>query len=200
DALALHNRGLREEPRRPRFQALFCIDEREESIRRHIEELAPDAQTFGIAGFYFLDMYYRGAADAHFVPLCPAALRPGHWVVEKVDERLGGASRRGRRARRVLGTATHGAHVASRTFALGALLSAAVGVLASVPLIARTLFPRLTARLRKAFGRIALDPPATSLQLERSKPEPGPEGGHVGYTPDEMTDGAERGLRGTGLA
>src|SRR5262249_1491573 len=48
DAVALHARNPRPEPRAPRFQATFCIDEREESLRRHVEELAPDAVTFGI--------------------------------------------------------------------------------------------------------------------------------------------------------
>ena len=56
--------------------------------------------------------------------------------------------------RRALGMASHQFHLGSRGFALGALLSAAVGVLASVPLVARTIFPRLTARARKRFGRI----------------------------------------------
>jgi uncharacterized protein YbcC (UPF0753/DUF2309 family) len=185
----------------PRFQAVFCIDEREESIRRHLEELAPHAVTFGIAGFYFIDMYYRGAADAHFVPLCPAAVRPGHWVIETVAE-VADTSATLRRAwtRHALGVATHQVHVGSRTFALGALLSGVVGVLASIPLIARTLSPRLTARLRQRFGRMILDPPLTRLQLERQEATPGPEKGRVGYTLDEMANIAERVLRDTGLA
>jgi uncharacterized protein YbcC (UPF0753/DUF2309 family) len=199
DALALHSRRPRPEPAAPRFQALFCIDERAESIRRHIEELAPDAVTFGIAGFYFVDMYFRGAADAHFVPLCPAVMRPARWVVEEAAGGLAEDHRRWARMRRAFGLASRQVHVGSRTFAVGALLSAAVGVLATAPLVARTLFPRLTAQLRKLFGRIMAAPPATHLHLERTQPAPGPGPGHVGFTVEEMTDIAERVLRDTGL-
>src|SRR5205823_7652488 len=126
DALALHNRPSPETP--PRFQAMFCIDEREESIRRHLEELAPGVATFGIAGFYFIDMYYRGAADAHFVPLCPAVLRPGHWVVEREADHQEEAHQRRAWTRRLLGRVSHRFHVGSRTFAVGAVLATAVGV------------------------------------------------------------------------
>ena len=199
DALALHHGAPHEEPRVPRFQAMFCIDEREESLRRHLEEIAPDAMTYGIAGFYFVAMYYRGAADAHYVPLCPAVMRPRHWVIERVAQSLEQAHGRRAKARRALGRASHQIHVGSRTFALGALISAAFGVLASVPLVARTLFPRLTARLRKALGRMILAAPPTRLQIERTEGTTGPENGHVGYTLEEMTDMAERVLRDTGL-
>ncbi len=41
DALALHAGKPAGSAREPRFQAVFCIDEREESFRRHLEELAP---------------------------------------------------------------------------------------------------------------------------------------------------------------
>jgi uncharacterized protein YbcC (UPF0753/DUF2309 family) len=199
DTLALYNRTPHPSPRTPSFQAMFCIDEREESIRRHIEELAPDAVTYGIAGFYFLPMYYRGASDAHFVPLCPAVIQPGHWVAERVVESQEETHQRRARTRRALGKASHRFHAGSRAFALGALLSAAVGVLAAIPLIARTLFPRLTARIRSLFGRFVQAPPLTRLQLERSDPAPGPENGRLGFTLDEMTDIAERVLRDTGL-
>jgi uncharacterized protein len=198
DALALHNRHPRRQPAAPWFQAMFCIDEREESLRRHVEELAPQAVTYGIAGFYFLDIYYRGAADAHFVPLAPAIMRPRYWLAERVVDNLEETHERRARTRRALGKAAHRAHLGSRSFALGAVLSAAVGVMASAPLIARTLFPRLTARIRKRFGRL-VQPPSTRLELERRYPNPGPENGHVGLTLDEMTAAAERVLRDTGL-
>jgi uncharacterized protein YbcC (UPF0753/DUF2309 family) len=199
DALALHNRGPYPEPGAPRFQAIFCIDEREESMRRHLEEVAPDAATFGIAGFYFVPMYYRGADDAHFVPLCPPVMRPQHWIVEEVVKGLEEARERHARRRRALGRLSRGFHIASRSFILGALVSAVAGVLASIPLITRTLFPRLAARFRRRFGRFVEAPRLTRLRLERTEMNPGPESGHVGFSLDEMTDMAERVLRDTGL-
>jgi uncharacterized protein YbcC (UPF0753/DUF2309 family) len=200
DAVALHTGRAPQPPRPPRFQAIFCIDEREESIRRHLEEAAPDAETFGVAGFFGAAMYYRGAASAHFVPLCPAVIRPSHWVREEVAEGLEETHQFRSRARRALGTVTHKLHVGSRTFARGALVTAALGVLATFPLVARILFPRLTSRLRRRFGQFVQLPTRTRLRLERAGPTPGPEGSGVGFSLDEMTAIAEKLLRDTGLA
>jgi uncharacterized protein YbcC (UPF0753/DUF2309 family) len=95
--------------------------------------------------------------------------------------------------------ASHRFHVGSRTFALGAVLSAGVGVLASIPLVGRTLFPRLTARVRRRVAGLVQAPPATRLHLDRAAPTPGPEGDRPGYTADEMADVADRQLRDLGL-
>lgn len=199
DALALHALKPAAAPAKPRFQALFCIDEREESLRRHLEELAPDAETFSLAGFFFIPMYYRGASDAHFVPLCPAVMRPQHWVVEQVVDHLEETHHRRAGRRRALGMASHRLHLGSRTFALGALLATAAGVLASIPLIARIFSPRWTSRLRRRLGRFLQTPSLSRLQLERCEPTPGPTNGQVGLTLDEMTGIGERVLRDIGL-
>jgi hypothetical protein len=199
DAITLHARRKTGRPAAPRFQVSCCLDEREESFRRHLEEIAPDVETFGAAGFYNVAMYYRGAAEAHFVPLCPAVMRPQHWVTEEVADDAEEIFRRRTRTRRALGTASHRIHVGSRTFAGGAVLTGLVGVLASFPLVARILFPRLTAQIRQLFGRIVQVPVATRLRLERSQPTPGSENGHVGYNLDEMTDAGGRLLRDIGL-
>ena len=50
--LASHRKygGLRERTGRPAAQVFFCIDEREESMRRALEEADPEVETFSAAG------------------------------------------------------------------------------------------------------------------------------------------------------
>lgn len=184
---------------RPSFQAVFCIDEREESIRRHVEEVAPTAETFGAAGFFGVVMYYRGAAAADFVPLCPVVLRPQHWVSETVDKRLLEEERRRSNTRRRLGMALQSFHGGSRRIVSGAFFSATIGLLATVPLVARVVFPRLTARFRGFFGSFIAPPPVTRLNLERSCEKAAPEESGHGFLPEEMINIAERILRDIGL-
>lgn len=198
DAFSLHTRRGPTVPR-PRFQAVTCLDEREESFRRHLEEVAPDCETFGAAGFFAVPMYFRGATDAHFVPLCPIVMQPKHWVEEQVEEDLEAAHRRLRQTHRVLGRVSHRAHVGSRSFALGALITATLGVLASIPLVLRILFPRLAARLRGHLGRFVRTHERTRLRLERSAPDPGPENGKLGFNLEEMVASGERLLNDIGL-
>lgn len=206
DAVAVHrrrqvSRGKDTEATRnstASFQIVCCLDEREESFRRHLEEIAPDCETFGAAGFFSIAMYYRGAADAHYTPLCPVIIKPQHYVIEDVVYTYERAERRSRSRRRAIGTVTHQAHLGSRTFA-GGWLAAVFGSIASIPLVMRILFPRVTARLRHVFGGFVRLPTLTKLQLERSEPEPGPEPGHVGYSVAEMAVIVERLLRDIGL-
>lgn len=199
DALSVYTQRPIEPTPRPRFQAVFCIDTREESFRRHLEEIAPDVQTFSAAGFFGVAMYYRGAADAHFAALCPIVVRPKHWVVEDVVYTFEGSHRRRAMTRRALGTASHQVHMGSRSVAGGALLTAGLGVLASIPLVARVLFPRLTSRVRRLVGGFVQPPPITRLRLERVAETPGPDEDGIGFTVEEMANISERMLREIGF-
>jgi len=100
--------------------------------------------------------------------------------------------------RRALGAASHHVHVGSRTFVGGALLAVA-GVVASIPLVARVLFPRLAARTRKLAGSFVRPPDHTQLVVERTSLAPGANEGEIGFSVDEMTNSAERLLRDIGL-
>jgi uncharacterized protein YbcC (UPF0753/DUF2309 family) len=199
DTIAIHARKPVHRVESPRFQAVFCIDTREESFRRHLEEVSPDVETFAAPGFFCVPIYYRGASDAHFSTLCPIVVRPKHWVVEEVVLPLEEEHRRRAATRRALGTASHQLHMGSRSFAGGALLTAGLGVLASIPLVARVLFPRVTARIRRTASQLLAAPLVTRLTLERTSPTPGPNEDQLGFSVPEMADFGERVLRDIGL-
>jgi hypothetical protein len=78
-------------------------------------------------------------------------------------------------------------------------LTAILGSLASIPLVARVLFPRLTARIRRLLGRFVQPPPITRLLIERTEATPGPQNGHLGYSLEEMVNIALRVLEDIGL-
>lgn len=199
DAIVIRNRKQLPAPPPTKFQIVCCIDEREESFRRHLEELCPEAETLGAAGFFSVAMYYRGAADAHYIPLCPVVITPKHYVREVVRDSHEHVHNLRERWRRWIATASFRIHRGSRGFALGALLASILGPLASFPLVLRVLFPRFTAQMRKMAGQYVEPPPATKLLIERTTVEPGESTGQIGYSIPEMADIVDRLLTDVGL-
>jgi len=199
DAVSIRNRKHLPQVPPARFQLVCCLDEREESFRRHLEEICPEAETFGAAGFFSVAMFYRGAADAHYIPLCPVVIRPQHYVREVVRDTHEHVHNLHERWRRWIGKASFRFHRGSRSFAVGALLASILGPLASFPLVLRVLFPRFTAQMRKVVGRYVEPPPATQLLIERSTPEPGEGAGQIGYSVPEMANIVDRLLTDIGL-
>ena len=204
DAFANHSARRRNlaqqqtEPARPAFQLMCCIDDREESFRRHVEEVAPQCETFGAAGFFAVAMQYKGAADSFYKPLCPAVIDPDHYVQEDVGYTFEGVHQSRAQMRKGLGLATYLFHSRSRTF-LGGIITGIAGSLATAPLVGRVLAPHLTARIRSRFGSLLKPPPVTRLQLERFKDSSGPENGNIGFTLDEMASIVIRLLQDIGL-
>ncbi len=187
DAVAIHSRQRREKQltgNAPAYIAVFCIDDREESFRRHLEEVDPACETASAAGFYAVAMYYQGADHAHYRPLCPAIVTPKHYVREEPLFSVVEASRRRAQRRRQIGQVTHQIHAGSRTM-LGGWLTGVLGALATVPMVARIMAPGLTAKIRRSF-RSFVSPPATELHIEREAAEPGSSLEALGYSLDEM--------------
>jgi uncharacterized protein YbcC (UPF0753/DUF2309 family) len=182
----------------PAFQAVFCIDEREESIRRHLEEFEPACETFSTAGFFNVAMYHQGVSDAHPRPLCPVAIRPEHYVAEIESDRDGLAGRSRRLQQRAVGYLGYNVHLGSRSPVRGALLMTVFGWLALVPLVLRVVFPWLSSRWSN-MRETSASGSQTRLQLNRLEAAP-PIGTHSGFTLREMADIVRRVLEDIGIS
>jgi hypothetical protein len=69
-------------PRKPSAQGLFCIDDRECSFRRHLEFLDPGFDTYGTAGFFGVEFYYRPQHGKFNTKVAPAPVAPKFLVKE----------------------------------------------------------------------------------------------------------------------
>jgi hypothetical protein len=185
DGLVGHCRLGRTPSESASFQAVFCIDDREESLRRHLEELRPDVQTLGYAGFFGIAMAYRGIEDIRARPLCPVAVRPSHYIYERALDDQEAAAFAERRRRQ--GKVTHSIGLGSKMLTRGGLLSALFGFLAMIPLLGRSLFPRATERLAHWALHRTAPVPETRLCIEGTG-EVRPDGLAAGYTLDEMAN------------
>ncbi len=181
----------------PAFQAVFCIDEREESFRRHLEEAEPACETLSTAGFFQVPMYHQAVTDAHPRPLCPVVIRPEHYVaeVEAGEDHLLRQTRR--LQRRAAGFLGYTVHLGSRLPVRGAVLMTAFGWLALVPLVLRVIFPWLSSRWRR-IHQTPFSARQTRLTVDRTD-DPPPIGRHSGFTVREMADIVRRVLEELGV-
>ncbi|SNS72932.1 hypothetical protein SAMN05216276_1014160 [Streptosporangium subroseum] len=200
DALAAHQRVATRPSPRSRFQAVFCIDEREESLRRHLEEHFPQVETFGYAGFFGVAMTYRGLDEVRARPLCPVGVTSRHLVVE---EAVGAAntvrSRRHTVARRRRGAWSRLIAVGGRTVARGSAVTFGVGFTSFFSLIGRCLFPLRFHRCLRRLQHGADAGPVTRLAVERTSAEEHGDGLLRGYSVPEMVDLVSAALRTMGL-
>ncbi|MDF2666207.1 MAG: uncharacterized protein K0R81_2057 [Microbacterium sp.] len=71
---------------RPLAQAVFCIDTRSESFRRHLEAAGP-VETLGFAGFFAVPISFRPADGSPEIASCPVLLTPRIAITESSVER-----------------------------------------------------------------------------------------------------------------
>jgi uncharacterized protein YbcC (UPF0753/DUF2309 family) len=199
-ALARHRRTVdpaRERLPPPSLQILFCIDDRSESIRRHIEEQDPSIETFGTAGFFGLAIAFRGLDDAHHAALCPVVQQPLHEVVEQSEEDELSPLYRVRR--RLFAALAQGTFRGSRNLFRGAVATLGLGLLSLVPLALRVLAPRGVTRLYARLQAMFFPRPRTRLAIRRAAEERGDIEMFPGFTVTEMADRVSRVLQDMGL-
>ncbi|MBX3247603.1 MAG: DUF2309 domain-containing protein [Myxococcales bacterium] len=187
--------GGRDAP--PLAQVLCCIDEREESFRRHLEELEPRVETFGYLGHFGVLMRYEGLTAPRAELLCPPDVTPRHRVREvpgrSTREERDEPTARGETRARVASAravAKRHRHLARQTLVRGGLV-ALTGAASAVPLVLRTLFPGVAdrlARVSRTGGAASGAQAPTRLHVHREHDEPDASGHLDGYSWDEQAE------------
>jgi uncharacterized protein YbcC (UPF0753/DUF2309 family) len=164
------------------FQAIFCIDEREDSIRRHIEAVDRRCETLGAPGFFGVEFYFQQQGSKFYDKLCPAPVTPKYLI----KEYNGNMPRKGEP---LYSKNTHG-------FFTGFALSITFGFWAFVQTALNLFKPKMSPAISNAYSHMDRH---SELTIENKSPGDIENGLQIGYTLDEMSARAEGFLRGMGL-
>lgn len=117
-------------------QAIFCIDDREFSLRRFLETVAPDVETYGAPGFFGLDIQLAEAGGGRPVKLCPPPMQQQYTLGIEHSQT------RGKWLHDVIWSS------GARTLLSGWLMTQLAGVPVGLQFIARVLLPGKMAKRR----------------------------------------------------
>ncbi len=188
---------------RPAAQVIFCMDDREEGFRRHVEEFNPAIETLGAAGFFGVDMNYQGLDDTGVTSLCPVVVTPAHEVQEVL--RAGQGSHvltRHSRGRRVNQWLANGLHQGLRRHLLRSqLLINAIAPAALVNLVAKSVLPKPQHDIVTGIAALIAPPVPTQLLFSAANTASvaTPTQPRLGFTDSEQADRVAGFLRNTGL-
>ena len=164
------------------FQALFCIDERECSLRTHIESFDKLSETFGCPGFFGVEFYFQAEHAKFYDKLCPAPITPKYLIKEyDVSEK--------RKHDLFYTDKTH--HIAT-----GFISAITFGFWAGYRLIKNLFKPEMSPAISNAFAHMNEQ---GKLTIENKGFENKENGLQIGFAIEEMTNRVEALLNGIGL-
>jgi len=164
------------------FSAIFCIDERECSIRRHLEYVQPQGETLGCPGFFGVEFFFHPANGKFYEKLCPAPVTPKYLIRE--------TETKGVRGNEIM------FNKKANTILRGFLITISLGFWAAIQMVIDILYPKRSAAKSSSFTHMNL---SSQLQIEVSNPIEIENNLQVGFTLLEMADRVESLLRGIGL-
>lgn len=164
------------------FQALFCIDDRECSIRRHVEKQDSSCQTFGTPGFFGVEFFYKPEHGNSITKQCPAPVTPKFLVKE-----VGTTEKKD--------TDVHFTKH-SHTLFRGWLISQSLGFWSAIKLALNIFSPSMSPATSSSFRHMD---PLSQLTIENKDVKDIENGLQVGFTIPEMAQRVETLLRSIGL-
>ncbi len=164
------------------FQAFFCIDERECSIRSHIESYDKNAETFGCPGFFGVEFYFQAEHARFYDKLCPAPVTPKYLIKEyDVSEK--------RKHDIFYSNYTH-------QIASGFISALTFGFWAGYRLVKNLFQPKMSPAISNAFAHMNEQ---GKLTIHNKNINDRENGLQIGFTIEEMTNRVEGLLHGIGL-
>jgi len=182
--LTLPTESIEEDTKPKSFQSLFCIDDREYSLRTYVERLDSHAETFGTPGFFGVEFYFHPANAKFYDKLCPAPVTP-KYLIKEVSKNDGHTHEK---------EIMYNKH--SHRLARGFLFSYLLGIPAMGKLIANLISPTMSPAIADAFAHMD---PSAELTILHTGEKDQEKGLQVGFTMQEMADRVERTLRCIGL-
>lgn len=166
----------------PTFQAIFCIDERECSLRRHVESCDKQSETLGSPGFFGVEFYFQPQGAKFYDKLCPAPVTPKYLIKE--------SNVSSERPHDVL----YDAKV--QTLFGGLTSTFTLGFAAAARLFLNLFSPKMSPAISNAFAHMDK---SSVLTIENKHLEDRENDLQIGFTLNEMTQRVEALLRGIGL-
>lgn len=170
---------------RPEAQFYFCIDDREESIRRNLEEINPQVKTYGVVGFFGIDMKFRSLSHPQEITQCPPVVNPSKIVLENLSGDHSHKAEEVQAQRDRFGRTHMKYYYNSRGSFASAFFTFVSGPLTTLVLISRVFFPRLSLAISKKIKGLLVAEFSTEIRLTPHEDEHGVK---YGYSIDEMTD------------
>ena len=164
------------------FQAMFCIDDRECSLRRYLEQFDPQCETFGTPGFFSVEFFYQPEDGKFYTKLCPAPVTPKYLIKE--------AGTKKKRGRDVHFT-KH-----SHSFHGGWLISQTLGFWSAFRLFINIFRPTMSPATASSFRHMDK---FSKLTIENKNTENRENELQIGFTVEEMAQRLENLLRSIGL-
>lgn len=164
------------------FQALFCLDDRECSLRRHIESIDPESDTYGTPGFFGVQFYFQPEHGKFYSKLCPAPNTPKHLIKET-------ETAHSRKNELLLTKRSH-------SLFHGWLITQTLGFFSALRLALNVFRPTATPAMASSFAHMYQ---LSALTIENKNPDDKENGLQIGFTIEEMATNLENLLKGIGL-
>lgn len=189
--LAMLERDLKSplRPTRRRAQALICMDDRMESMRRALEKPERGIETIGTVGFFGIDMNFHALGAGRPSRQCPPVVEPSRTIRELPIEAEDAEWARSRAIGRFGHSLALLLYFRSRSMLRGLLVSLVAGLLSFAPLLFKLLMPGRVHRIREGMRRLVLPRPGTRIDVD----------GEGGYSPKEQAQIVASILRSSGL-